>query len=877
MSSLRSSSNSNGNDAGSGTANGGIRSIREMFEKGGGSGASNAGSLSPRGLSPADSVNGGERPVRKVRTSFVAVEPSGLVDVGGADTGVAVNGKEKEGVEGSKDGTLVKDTSGTYKKGNSEETDNNVVDREKGMSNVPGANQVTSNAKLKAELDQALAKSVVNGSGGQKNAGGIGTSEDTSKSQFTLVDEKKEATDKTPTAKNQNTSHHSPSVNDSGLNGKSVTKTPTKQSATSKNASPVKSGLKKTNAINKDNGKGETSHKSPISTPKRSKAASLVKMSDAAPSPRNVALPKSPNSPKSVTKTAQGTHDSPTNNKSSSAANAKSRVSSIGGVPKASGSSTNKATVKPPVAKTDGAGTTKKDTPSTRKLSVSAAGSQKEANSKKKRTSLPQAIGTAAKLSGTVGSARASIGATSATSMKKSDPAKVSASQSSLKSPKRSVPLSTHLTAPTASSNAKHGSQSSQSQPKSFASSTSAAGRKPSTSLRDTNSGTVKSTVASARKAPSAGAPASSILASSSAKPASNIKKVPDTSTTAVSKRQSLRASLPAVSSRNTDKTASSQADSSANASTVSRSAQASSVRSPGNSFLDRMMRPTTSFASKAHEKIDVKSPPRRSASVRTRPKPAIGGTDKSASGATNTGPVSRTRALQDALIGSKGRKQTGMAAARKITPDTNSTLSTKREGGEGKEGDGMVNANRHITATDAESSKRQPVATKKDEQDDLTSSKHTKEMSDGVVADDSEQTFSPETKTEAKPAGKEEAKLDDTSKAEPEPGIKPEQDDHDGAQTQAGDGPSKSIQVNGDSKGIVNGDSTADRNGNVAGDESKEGKLNGTNNAKPEIEQAKHTEEADDQNTATNTSTDATIADPFTVPTPQFDRTVIR
>jgi len=41
--------------------------------------------------------------------------------------------------------------------------------------------------------------------------------------------------------------------------------------------------------------------------------------------------------------------------------------------------------------------------------------------------------------------------------------------------------------------------------------------------------------------------------------------------------------------------------------------------------FLARMMRPTASSASKTHEKVEVKTPPRRAASVRKQPG-AIGG-----------------------------------------------------------------------------------------------------------------------------------------------------------------------------------------------------------------------------------------------------------
>ena len=872
MSSLRSNSNGNDAGAGAGAANTGIRSIREMFEKGGGSGASNA-SMSPRGLSPADSANGGERPMRKVRTSFVSVEPSGTVDVGNADAGAAVNGRGRE-VGGKAD------NAGT----NGEAT---------------GTKQIATNPKLKAELDQIVAKMAANGTGEQKRSSDVSVNGGGPRIKADLVDEKKESGSPSPADR---VHKPSPPIGDS-LNGKDVAKTSTKQPAASEKASPAKSSSAKINGINKTNEKDETLHKSPTSTPKRSKAASLAKMTDAAPSPRNVALPTSPNSPKSVAKSASNPQDSPTKNKRSSTANAKSRISSTGGTAKASGSSSNKQTTKPSTTEKDGAGTVKKDASSTRKLSVNSAGSQKVANSKEKRTSLPQAPGTAAKLANTSGPARASIGAASATGHKKTEPAKISTSQPSLKSPKRASTLSTHLTAPTASSSAKHGPQSPNSHQQSLGSSTSTIGRKPSTMSRDKNPGFARSTMASttARKAPSAGtagagASSSSTSASHSAKPASNIKKTTNTSNTAAEpKTRSSRASLPAMSSKNTHKTASSKAGSSAktaNTSTTSGPARSNSVRSPGNSFLDRMMRPTASFASKTHDKVDVKSspPPRRSALVRTRAKPALSGTDKGASAggggggaATDTGPVSRTRALQDALIGSKGRKQGGVATSRKAAPATSTDSPVKKDGAvaDEKENDEKGGGSDDVGSASVEPSDDLPVTTKQDEREASASPKQAEKALNGDVLDSDKKISQSGTTEKTTPVKTIVENSADMPNSKPGPESKPEYSAKD---IKAKGEKGEEVQINGE--GTTRSESTASVDGG------KDGGNDSTPDAKPgigQVEQVKSAEqdrlvvaeEADGPNTSTvsvsTDTTDTTAADLIVVPTPQFDRTVIR
>ena len=64
-----------------GSASGGVRSLRDMFEK-----APASSPPEPRGRSPAPSVaSNGERPSAKIRASFVSVQPSGNVDVGSSD------------------------------------------------------------------------------------------------------------------------------------------------------------------------------------------------------------------------------------------------------------------------------------------------------------------------------------------------------------------------------------------------------------------------------------------------------------------------------------------------------------------------------------------------------------------------------------------------------------------------------------------------------------------------------------------------------------------------------------------------------------------------------------------------------------------------
>ncbi|KAJ9661080.1 hypothetical protein H2201_006629 [Coniosporium apollinis] len=139
------------------------------------------------------------------------------------------------------------------------------------------------------------------------------------------------------------------------------------------------------------------------------------------------------------------------------------------------------------------------------------------------------------------------------------------------KSPTRPVRLPSHLTAPTASSAAKHDTTAAPT--RTAASTTTAAGsnlgRKPSTLTRD-------------RAAPS--------------KP-----------TAAAPRKEATRPSLNASQGPKRPE---------------SRTGGIHTTKAADEGFLARMMRPTASSSSKAHEKVEAKSPPRRAASVR----PKVGG-----------------------------------------------------------------------------------------------------------------------------------------------------------------------------------------------------------------------------------------------------------
>lgn len=138
------------------------------------------------------------------------------------------------------------------------------------------------------------------------------------------------------------------------------------------------------------------------------------------------------------------------------------------------------------------------------------------------------------------------------------------------KSPTRPVRLPSHLTAPTASSAAKHDATGG-APTRTAASSTTAAGstlgRKPSTLTRD-------------RGAPS--------------KPLA-----------AAARKETTRPSL--------------NASQSAPKRPESRTGHTQSTKAPDEGFLARMMRPTASSSSKAHDKVEAKSPPRRAASIRPK------------------------------------------------------------------------------------------------------------------------------------------------------------------------------------------------------------------------------------------------------------------
>lgn len=868
MSNLRSSS--------TGTANTGIRSIREMFEKGG----SNADSASPRGLSPADSVNSGERPTRKVRTSFVAVEPSGMVDVGGEKAdgagivngtdgsnrnidpigSAALNGKSEPHVMENKERTPTKEGSTTLQNGNDEKTRSPGVDGDKTPSKATDANQARNNPKFKAKLDQIVAKSAINGTGEQEKSGDRSDSKMDSQTPPRSNAERAKVESKSPMNKGKDTSGKSPRINGNNSNNN-------------------ESIMKLTNEINRESDKSEKSTKSPLSTPKRSKAASTMNNSSSILSPRNVALPKSPNSCKSVTKSAQGMQGSPTKMKGASVANAKSRVSSSGIAAKLPGSGTEKSSVKSPSSSSSAkisTSTARKDISSTRKSSITAASSQKLANSKEKRASLPPATGNAAKIPGLKGSTRASIGPNNIISEKKSDSPEEQASQP-LKSPRRSGPLSAHLTAPTASSTAKNNSQSSQSsqsQSQSFASSTSAVSRKSSTMTRDKTAGTAKLTKATSV---------------SSARPAPNTKKTTSTSTSN-SRIQHSRASLTSTLPRDsTIKSASSRTNASSSTTSATatygtESSHSSNVRSPGKSFLDRMTRPTASFASKTHEKVDVKSPPpRRSASVRTRQKPTLGETGRNAGSkatagdSSSNGPISRTRALQDALIGSKGRKQgfgasTGPAAgttgSRKGTLGSSSGPTARKETVKGKEGIGKDQVDDEVGSTGKEKDSEQASCVPKQEKQNEETSTKEKAVAPSADADDHEnnkQMSSSEANAEKNLKKEEEEKSDEILKAEPAPEIKPAQED---VETEIDGSIEGEKHVNGN--GIDDGDAVANNTVNID-DKSNEGDSKDTvkNIAdKPAAEQ--------DIGQDTTVSSDG-ISDPFVVETPKFERTVIR
>ena len=851
-----------------------------MFEKGG----SNADSSSPRGLSPADSVNSGERPARKVRTSFVAVEPSGRVDIGaggdkveGSGTlngtdgsaqkvdpvgNVAVNGKGEQKVVDSKDGTRAKEDSGTLQNVNGGKTKPPGADGEKAQSMATDANPAQNNPKFKAELDQIVAKSAVNGTGGQERSNGWSGSKTDSRVQPRSNAENTKVESKSPMSKSKDISGKSSRVNGNNPNNNG-------------------NAIKKTNGTNHDNNESEKSTKSPLSTPRRSKAANTMINGNSVLSPRNVALLKSPNSVKSATKSGQGMQDSPTKTKDASVANAKSRVSSSGAAAKLPGSSAEKPSVKSPSTATTYTSTARKDIPSTRKSTATVASSQKLANSKEKRTSLPSANGNASKLSSLKGSSWASIGPNAMTIEKKSDSSGNPAAQP-LKSPRRSGPLSAHLTAPTASSTAKHNSQSSQSsqsQSQSFASSTSALVRKPSTMARERTAGTAKSTAATSLP---------------SARQAPNAKNTASTSTTNPKRHQS-RVSLPSTLSKdNTNKSASSKvtASSSTTTATTNRGSELSHSgdgRSSGKSFLDRMMRPTASFASKTHEKVDVKSPPpQRSASVRTRQKPTLGDTGRNAGSkgtagdGSNKGPVSRTRALQDALIGSKGRKQgagastgpaAGAAGSRKGNSGSGSGSGpiAKKEALKGKEGVSKGHANDHAESTNKEKDTEQvlsvPKQEEQEEHDEVTSTKEEAiTPNEDADVDNNKQTSPAEVNVKTDGEEKEE-QSDETPKVEPISERKPERKDEEaktGGQTEE----KEENHINGDS--IDDGTAIVNNNGDVDGkhDEDGENKDISKNVDKPVTEQ--------DGVHDTIISSDG-LGDPFVVETPKFDRTIIR
>ena len=846
-----------------------------MFEKSG----SNADSSSPRGLSPADSVTSGERPTRKIRTSFVAVEPSGRVDVGdggdkadGAGTvngtdgsnqnvdgvwSVPVNRKGEEVAVENKERIHTKEGSGILQNGDGGKTKTSVVDGEKAKSMATDANQPRNNPKFKAELDQIVARSAINGTGEQQKPEDQAVSRTDTQVQPQPTINKTKDESKSPMNKSKDILAKSPRANGNKPND-------------GKNAVDIANGA------NHDNGESEKFKKSPLSTPRRSKAAGSMNNNDAILSPRNVALPKSPNSSKSITRTAQGMQGSPTKTKVASIANAKPRVSSSGAAAKLPGSSIEKSSVKSPSTATAGTSTARKGAPSMRKSSVTMANSQKLANSKEKRASLPPDNESTAKKPSLKASPRANVGSSKIMTEKMSDSPNDPASQP-LKSPRRSGPLSAHLVAPTASSTAKHSlqsSQPSQSQSHSFARSTSAINRKSPTMTRDRNAGTAKSTATAVK--PSA---ATSL---SSTRSAPNTKKATSTSTD--SKRQHSRASLPSTLSKGaTNKSTSSKAPASSStiAATTTRGAESShssNVRSPGKSFLDRMTRPTASFASKTHEKVDVKSPPpRRSASVRTRPKPALGETGKNVGNkgtaveGSGTGPMSRTRALQDALIGSKGRKQgagastgntAGTAGSRKVTPGL-----TKKEAGKEKEGAGKGHANDEVKPMNEKSTEQVSSVPKQEEKIEVASAKEkTTTPNEDTEVDDKNQSSLSEMNVETNETKEE--KPDEIPQAESPPEANPEQGI---IEAKVGGRTEEESHVNGEN--VAEGNVLENKNKGSEGEKNEDDNIDDSRNAtknndKPATEQ--------DNVQDTTISSDG-ISDPFVMETPKFERTVIR
>ena len=868
---------------GAGTGTGttpGIRSIREMFEKG-----SNTGSSSPRGLSPAESVTSGgdARPVRKVRTSFVAVEPSGRVTVGGGLNSSAPGGGGENGIsQGSASGMNgANGVNGHVGGGNGGEVAVGVDDKnagrvEKGDDNVAGGGKATKEADLKGELSRIVSGDTANGPvNGAVSGTGENTKSDKNDKKENGINDSKESDVKAESKAGGKAEHTSdtatPKTADSttlqqGSPAKSKRTEPAQPASITPTKSPRTGKTSKVTTADASAAKTAVkAAKSPASTPKRVNGGSFRLSGVAQASPRNFPLPASPGStskarmgrdvPKSPTASkgavSGGAASLATTRRKSSVANGRTSESGVDKVVSKFGLSDA------------GKGQDKesgKEPPATRRKSSitapTASNTTKPDDRRKPNTQVATQAARPERIATKPGLAKKPE--SSAATKSQSARPQPDKSQSAVQSPRRSSALSAHLTAPTASSTAK---QNSQPPIQPFSSSTSALARKTSTIRRDRPAGSTASTISSVRKpsttstsASATSAPktkssslSSSSLASSNKNVFKSTSALSPTSSFSANKRQSMRASLSATTPNITS--------AASRGTTASRPGTA--LPQADGSFLSRMMRPTTSSASKAHEKVDVKSPPRRSAPVRTRAQGGgrgeVGDGNEKAKTVSDAAPRSRTKALQDALIGSKGRgKNVGQGGAGSVRAVSGRLRD--QEGGKAEE---------RVTIDDEKEDAKEVSgkANGVEEHEDLSTGQ---EESAQKLRDDDE-----------KDNGKEDNATVDTAT--------------DGAstitETRVGD-----VDANANANGSDNINSFNDINSTVNGANDHETDTvndNLTDNTNGPTNGSSHDMKGDvangttpppaDDSTLDDAQEDTNTAEAFAMPTPKFDRTVIR